>query len=72
MFKEYKHMEDMEVLSVIDPDSLTTEQKKKSLRSVNLIKLKRRGKLKGRMCADEAHHCKFILREESKLQMINM
>ena len=72
MFKEYKHMEDMEVLSVIDPDSLTTEQKKKSLRSVNLIKLKRRGKLKVRMCDDEAPHCKFILREEAKLQMINM
>ena len=40
----------MEVLIGVDPDSLTAEQKQKSLRSVNIIKLKRSGKLKGRMC----------------------
>ena len=40
MFKQYKQMEDMEVLSGIEPDPLTVEQKQKSLRSVNLINLK--------------------------------
>ena len=49
MFKEYKHMEDVEVLRSVKTDSLTAEQKQKSIRAVNIIKLKRRGKLKGRM-----------------------
>ena len=31
MFKEYKHMEDMEVLSGVDPESPTAEQKQKEL-----------------------------------------
>ena len=55
MFKQYKQMEDMEVMSSVDPDSFTAEQKQKSLRGVNLIKLKRSRKLKGSMCADVLH-----------------
>ena len=50
MFKEYKHMEDMEVLSGVNPYALTVEHKQKALRAVNLIKLKMSGKLKIRMC----------------------
>ena len=39
IFKEYKHMENMAVLSGVDPESLTAEQKQKPLRAVILIKL---------------------------------
>ena len=60
IFKEYKQMEDMEVMNGVEPDSLTAEQKLKSLRVVNLIKLKSSGKLKGRMCANGEPHCKFV------------
>ena len=45
-------MEDMEVLSSAEPDSLTSEQKQEALRSVNIIKLKRIGKLKVSVCAN--------------------
>lgn len=38
MFKEYKQMEDMDVLATIDSSKLTVEKKKKSLRVVNLMK----------------------------------
>ena len=58
MFKEYNQMEDMEVLSGVNPDSLAAEQKRKVLRQVNLIKLKISNKTKGRMCANgEPNHC---------------
>ena len=59
-------MKYMEVLSGVDPDSLTVEQKRKVLREVNLIKLKRIGKLKGSMCANGSPHHKFLPREEAK------
>ena len=38
MVKEYKQMEDMSVLMVIDPGALTKKQKQKALRAVNLIR----------------------------------
>ena len=51
----------MEVLSSVDPEYLTAEQNRKVLRSVNLIKLK----LKGRICANGTPHHKFLPREEA-------
>ena len=48
LIKEYKQLNDMCVLGVIDYDSLTAEQKAKALRAINLIKEKRDGKIKGR------------------------
>ena len=62
----------MELLSGIKPDSLTSEQKRKLLREFNRIKLKRSGKLKGRMCVNGAPHCKFVLGEEAKSSTINL
>ena len=50
MFKEYNPMEDMAVLAMIKLDSLTTEQNRKALQAVNLIKQKRNCIKKGRMC----------------------
>ena len=72
MFKEYKHMEDMKLMRGTDTDSLIAEQKRKELRAVNIIKLKRRGKSKGRMFANGEPHCKFIPRKEAKSPTINM
>ena len=72
MFKEYKYMEDLEVMSGAGPESLTAEQKRKPLREVNLIKLKSSGKLKGRICANGAPHHKFVPKEEAKSQIITM
>ena len=65
-------MKYMEVLSGVGPDSLTVEQKRKVLREVNLIKLKRIGKLKGSMCANGSPHHKFLPREESKSPAVTM
>ena len=72
LFKEYKPMEDMEVINSVYTYFLTAEQKQKSLREVNLIELKRSRKLKYRMCASGAPHHKFLPREESKLPKITL
>ena len=45
MFKEYKQLDDLKVLGILDPDLLTLEQKKNSLRATNLIKLERDDKV---------------------------
>ena len=72
MVKEYKQMEDMNVLTAIDPMSLTMEQKRKALRAVNLIKQKRNFVIKGRMCANGAPHRKFVPREEARSPTISL
>ena len=72
MFKEYQQMEDMAVLELVNPDSLTSEQKYKALRAVNLIKQKRNLKIKGRMCANGAPHRKFVPREEARSPTISL
>ena len=65
-------MDDMDVMSGVDPDSLTEEQKRKSLRAVNITKLKRSNKLNGRMCIDGAPKHKFVLTEEEIFRTITM
>ena len=65
IFKEYKQLDDLKVLGVLDPESLTVEQKRKALRAINLIKLKRCGKVKGRTCADGSGQRKYIPREDA-------
>ena len=52
MYKEYTQLEEMKVMGELKPDSLTRSHKKGELRSINLIKEKRSGKLKGRTCTD--------------------
>ena len=66
IYREYKQMQDMEVLGALDPDQLSNDQKRRALRAINLIKIKRCGKVKGRMCANGAPHRKFVPREEAK------
>ena len=71
-FKKYKQMEKMEVMIGFNPESLTAEKKQKALREVNIIKMKRSGKVKDRMCANGAPHCKFLPREEVKSPKITL
>ena len=56
----------MEVLSDVDPESLKSEHKQKSLSSDNIIKLKKSGKLKGRICDNGEPRRKFVPRKEKK------
>ena len=65
-------MDAMEALSGVEPESLTAEQKQKSLRAVNLIKLKKSGNLKVRVCDNGAPYRKFVPREEAKSLTINL
>ena len=65
MFKEFKQLVDLQVLGTLNPDELTDTQKKKALRAINLIKVKRCGKVKGRTCADGSGQRKYVPREEA-------
>ena len=65
MFKEYKQLDNMEVLGKVDPTTLTQEDKRKALRAINLIKEKRCGKIKGRTCADGRPQRAYVPREEA-------
>ena len=72
MFKEYKQLNDLTVLGRIDPKTLTAEQKRRALRAVNLIKLKRCGKVKGRTCADGSVQRKYVPREEASSPTLSL
>ena len=52
------------MLSGVEPDSLTVEQKRKSLREVNILKLKRSWEWKEMMCANGEPNRNFVPREE--------
>ena len=49
---EFEQFDRVDVFKVVDPTKLTNEQKRMALRAINLIKLKRCGKMKGRTVAD--------------------
>jgi len=72
MFKEYKQLDDLEVLGRLNPESLTHEQKHNALRAVNLIKIKRDGKVKGRTCADGSTQRKYVPREEASSPTLSL
>jgi len=72
IYKEYKQMQDLQVLGNTNYDLLSNDQKRRALRAVNLIKLKRTGTVKGRMCANGAPHRKFIPREEAKSPTVSL
>eukprot|EP00957_Ditylum_brightwellii_P159016 12103062-Ditylum_brightwellii.AAC.1 len=65
LIKEYKQLNDLCVLGVVDYNSLTKEQKSQALRAINLIKEKRDGKIKGRCCSDGISQRKYVPREEA-------
>ena len=46
-------------VTAINPDTLSAEDKEKSLNAVNLIKQKRYGTIKGRTCADGSEQKRY-------------
>ena len=52
MMKEFAQMEELSVYESVNPNTLTSEQKKGALQAINLLKEKRNGTLKGRTVAD--------------------
>ena len=57
MIKELKQLEEgpmtgKKLLTAINPETLSAEEKAKLLNAVNLIKQKRDGTIKGRTCVD--------------------
>ena len=72
MFKEYKQLDDLNVLGRLNPDSLTDAQKRNALRAVNLIKIKRDGKCKGRTCADGSSQRNYVPRDEASSPTLSL
>ena len=52
LLKEFTQLDNQDTFDHQDASKLTAQQKKAALRSVNVIKEKRCGKIKGRSCAD--------------------
>ena len=70
IFKELKQLNNgvlpgNPVIVPIDIESLTEEDKRKSLEAVNLIKVKRCGKIKGRTCANGSRQRNFVKAEDN-------
>ena len=72
MFKEYKQLDDLEVLGRLTPENLTHEEKRNALRAVNLIKIKRDGKVKGRACADGSTQRQNVPRDEASSPTLSL
>ena len=65
MVKEYQQLNDMMVIGRTNPDKLMSDDKRRALLAINLIKEKRCGRIKGRAVADGSTHRKFVPREEA-------
>ena len=65
MFKEYKQLDDMKVFGRARKIDLTTDNKRRALQAINLIKEKHCGKIKGRTCADRRPQRAYTPREEA-------
>ena len=65
MLKEYKQLDDLVVFGSVLPDSMSDQEKRRALQAINLIKLKRCGKVKGCTCADRSVQRGYISKEDS-------
>jgi len=65
LIKEWKQLDDLNVFDGKHFHDLSSEDKKKALRLVQLIKEKRCGMIKGRTCADGRSQRKYIPEEEA-------
>lgn len=65
MFKEYARLRDLDVTEKVKYDDLIEEQRRKALRSINLIKEKHNGVLKGRTVADGRSQRGYVTQDES-------
>ena len=53
------------VVTAINPETLSAEDKEKLLNTVNIIKQKRDGTIKGRTCAYESKQKRYLGKDES-------
>ena len=65
ILREFTQLYNKKVIKPIDPDSLTSEERRKSLRTITLIIEKRCCKLKGRICVYGRKKHAYISKEES-------
>ena len=65
MLKEFAQINEKEVFSPIKASYLTPTQRRKALRTINLIKEKRDGVLKGRTCVDGRPQRAYIAKEDA-------
>ena len=70
LIKEYTQLDQgafpgKPVVEPIDYDDLTEEERREALESVNLIKKKRSGVMKGRTCADGSRQRRYLKPDES-------
>ena len=70
LFKGYKQLNDgategKPVILPTNPDLLTIDQKQQVMYAVNLIKLKRNGRVKGRVCADGSIQRNYLAEDEN-------
>ena len=70
MLSEYKQLNTgtapgKPVFGTIDPSTLSNEEKSRALEAVNLIKKKRRGKIKGRTCANGSKQKRYLKHGET-------
>ena len=72
MLKEYKQLDDLLVFGAVSPESLSDQEQRRALRAINLIKLKRCGKVKGRTCADGSVQRGYISKEDSSSPTISL
>ena len=64
LLKEFAQLHDLNVFTAVMASSLTQEQKSNALRSINLIKEKRCGKIKGRSVADGSRQHSLYNKED--------
>jgi hypothetical protein len=65
LLREFCQLDSKNVFEPLDASTLTASQKREALRAVNLIKVKRSGKLKGRSCADGRSQRSKYTKEET-------
>ena len=72
MLKEYKQLDDLLMFGAVSPDSMSEQERRRALRAINLIKLKRCGKVKGRTCTDGSVQRGYISKEDSSSPTISL
>ena len=64
IYTEYAQRNDQKVYKYTDQEALTQDQKDKGLKPVDLVKVKRDGRVKGRFCVDGQPQREYIPREQ--------
>ena len=72
MLNKYKQLHNLDVFGPQYTTILSRQEKYRALRAVNLIKEKRCGKIKVRMCVDGSRQCNYIPRKEATSPTISL